>query len=138
MVQRVVRLVRGETHIDFCREPVGLRRLAIAVVFLERLDLQRRFLSLVLGELQTLLRLIHVEPRQRRIASYHTLLVVERCTIRIGVELPASALEATLFATRKVLTQADRKLREVVATGTERFRGIDRQFFESAGYLGIG
>ena len=79
----------------------------------------------------------HGQPRQRRIASYHALLVVERCTIRIGVELPASALEPPLFDTRKVLTQADRKLRKVVATGTESLRRIDRQFFESAGYLGI-
>jgi len=133
-----VRFICGETRIDLRREPVSLRRLAIAVVLLERLNLQRRFVGQVLGELQPLLRLIHVEPRQRRIASYHALLVVERCTIRIGVELPAGALEPPLLGTRKILTQADRELREVVATGTESFRRIDRQFFDPAGYLGIG
>ncbi len=124
--------------IHFCSQPISLARFAVAVVLLERLHLQCCFIDQSLGELQALFGLIHIEPCERRIATDHPLLIIERRAVRIGVELLASALEPALFGAREILTQADRKLGEVIAASAEGFRRIDRQLFESARELRIG
>ena len=137
MMQPVMCFIRDNTGIHLRGQPVSLGHLAVAVVLLERLHLQCGFVDQSLGELQALFGLIHIEPCQRRITAYHSLLIIERRTVRIGVELLASALEPTFLGARKVLTQADRKLGKVIAAGAEGFRRIDRQLFESARELRI-
>src|SRR5450432_180164 len=104
-----MRLVRSQAGVSFRGEPVGLGGLSVAVVFLERLDLQCRLIYQPLTKLQALFRLVQVEPCERGITAHHALIVVEGGAVCIGVELLASPLQPTLLGTRKLLTQTDRK-----------------------------
>ena len=133
VVQPVVRFVLDKTCVNFRRKPVGLRRLGVAVILFQRLHLQCRLIGEPPRELECPLRLIDIEPRQRRIATDHALLVIERGTVRIGIELLASALKPAFSGARKFLTQPDRKFGEVIPADAKRLWGVDRQLFESAG-----
>ncbi len=130
--------ISDNAGIYFRCQPVGLAYFAVAVVLLERLHLQCGFVDQSLSEFKALFGFIHIEPCQRRITTYHSLLIVERGAIRICVELLASALQAPFLGARKVLTEADRKFGKVIAPGAEGFRRIDRQLFDSARELRIG
>ena len=87
MVQPVMRFIRGKTRINLAREPIGLGCPAAAVVFLEHLNLQCRFVRESLGEFEPLFGLVHIQPRERRIAAHQALLVIEDGAVGLGVEL---------------------------------------------------
>ena len=137
MMQPVMCFVSENTGIHFRGQPVGLTCLAVAVVLPKRLHLQCGFIDQLLGELQALFGLIHIEPCQGRITAHHALFIIEHRAVRVGVELLTNALQASFLGARKVLTQADRKLRKVIAAGAEGFRRTDRQLFEPTGELRI-